>query len=76
MCEKTIEKAAQSVEGVKSADWNKETKIMEVSFDQKKTDVTKIHLAIVKAGYDTDKHKAKTTDYKGLPGCCQYDRPE
>ena len=76
MCEKTIEKAAQSVEGVKSADWNKETKIMEVSFDQKKTDVDKIHLAITKVGYDTDKHKAATTDHMGLPGCCQYERPE
>ena len=76
MCEQRIEKAALRVEGVNAVDWNKETKMIEVSFDQKKTSLDKIHMAIVKAGYDTDKHKAKTTDYNELPGCCQYDRPE
>ena len=76
MCEQRIEKAALKVEDVNAVDWNKETKMIEVSFDQKKTDVNKIHMAIVKAGYDTDKHKAESKDYKGLPGCCQYDRPQ
>ncbi len=76
MCEQRIEKAVLKVEGVTAVDWNKKTKMIEVSFDQKKTDLNKIHLAIVKAGYDTDKHKAKSKDYNELPGCCQYDRPE
>jgi len=75
-CEQRIEKAALSVEGVDAVDWNKKTKMIEVSFDQKKTDINKIHVAITKAGYDTDKKKAPTTDYKGLPGCCKYDRPK
>ncbi len=76
MCEQRIEKAASKVEGVTAVDWNKKTKMIEVSFDQKKTDVKKIHLAISKAGYDTDKRKAASNDYMGLPGCCQYDRPK
>ena len=73
---KTIEKAAKSVDGLKSADWDRKTKMIVLTFDKKKTNLHKIHMAIVKAGYDTDKLKAKTKDYMGLPGCCQYDRPE
>jgi periplasmic mercuric ion binding protein len=74
MCENRIEKAAKSVEGVQSADWNKDTKILEVTFDDSKTDVHKVHMAIAKAGHDTEMHKATDEAYKKLPPCCQYDR--
>lgn len=74
MCEKRIEKAALSVEGVSAADWNKETKQMEVTLDDSKTDVHKVHMAIAKAGHDTDMHKASKETYDALPGCCHYDR--
>jgi copper chaperone CopZ len=74
MCETRIEKAAGSVEGVTSADWDKDTKIIKVSFDPGKTDLNKIHLAIAKAGHDTDMHKASQETYDKLPGCCKYDR--
>ena len=33
MCEKRIEKAALSVDGVLAADWDKETKMIDVKFD-------------------------------------------
>jgi periplasmic mercuric ion binding protein len=74
MCEKTIEKAAKSVDGVSTADWNKESKMMEVKFDDSKTDVHKVHMAIAKAGYDTEMHKATDEAYNKLHGCCKYDR--
>lgn len=74
MCENRIEKAAQSVEGVTTADWNKETKMIEVSFDSSKTDVDKVQKAIAKVGHDTELYKAKDETYKALPGCCLYDR--
>jgi len=74
MCEKRIEKAASAVEGVSKADWDKETKMMKVTFDDSKTDVHKIHKAITKVGHDTDMHKAKDEVYNELPGCCKYDR--
>jgi copper chaperone CopZ len=74
MCEKRIEKAALSVDGVSKADWNKESKMMEVKFDDAKTDVHKVHMAIAKAGHDTEMHKAKDEAYNKLPGCCKYDR--
>ncbi|HKJ79237.1 MAG TPA: cation transporter [Prolixibacteraceae bacterium] len=74
MCEKTIEKAAKSVDGVSTADWDKESKMIQVSFDDSKTDVHKVHMAIAKAGYDTKMHKATDEAYNKLHGCCQYER--
>ncbi len=74
MCEKRIEKAAKSVDGVTAADWDQKTKMAEVTFDQSKTGLHKIHMAIAKAGHDTDMHKASDEAYKKLPGCCKYDR--
>lgn len=74
MCEKRIEKAASSVEGVSKADWNKETKLIDVTFDDAKTDIHKVHKAIAKAGHDTKMHKASDEVYNKLPGCCKYDR--
>lgn len=74
MCESRIEKAAKAVEGVSKADWDKETKMIEVTFDDAKTNVHKVHMAIAKAGHDTEMHKAKDEVYNNLPGCCKYDR--
>ncbi len=74
MCENRIEKAAKAVDGVTSADWNKETKLIEVSLDTSKTNVHKIHMAIAKAGHDTEMHKAKDETYNTLPECCKYNR--
>ncbi len=74
MCEARIEKAAKSVDGVSVADWDKETKMIEVTFDPSKTDIHKVHEAIAKAGHDTKMHKATNEAYDKLPGCCKYDR--
>lgn len=74
MCKSRIEKAAKSVEGVTTADWNKETKMIEVSFDSSKTAIDKVHKAIAKVGHDTELYKAKDEIYNALPACCLYDR--
>lgn len=74
MCEKRIEKAAMSVDGVSKADWNKETKKMEVTYDDTKTNTDKIEVAVAKVGHDTPHHKAKKEVYDALPGCCHYER--
>ncbi len=74
MCDTRIEKAAKSVEGVTAADWCLKTQILEVSFDDTKTDLDKIQIAIAKVGHDTEKHKAKDEVYNKLPGCCKYER--
>ena len=74
MCETRIEKAAKSVDGVSAADWDKETKMIEVTYNPEKIDIDKIHQAIAEAGHDTGKHKASTEVYDKLPGCCKYER--
>lgn len=74
MCEKTIEKAALSVKHVKKADWNKDTKVLVVEYQDGKVDLMDVHKAIAASGYDTDKVRAKDADYNKLHACCQYDR--
>ncbi|MCB0746422.1 MAG: heavy-metal-associated domain-containing protein [Ignavibacteriae bacterium] len=73
MCKNTIEKAANSVEGVASAKWDVDKKKIDVSFDDTKTDAMAIHNAIAASGYDTEKVAGNEEAYKNLPGCCQYD---
>lgn len=74
MCENRIEKAVNAVDGVSKADWNKETKMLDVTFDDAKTDIHKVHMAVAAVGHDTDMHKAKNEVYNDLPSCCKYDR--
>ncbi len=74
MCETRIEKAAKSVDGVTAADWNKETKMIEVSYDAGEVNIKKIHEAIAGVGHDTDLVRADDETYAGLPGCCKYER--
>ena len=73
MCKRTIEKAAM-ISGVSNADWDMESDTIKVVYDPLKTKVLDIHKAIAASGYDTEKVKAKTSTYNGLPGCCQYER--
>jgi copper chaperone CopZ len=74
MCETRIENAAKSVNGVTTAEWDKETKMLKVSYDKSKADNHKIQKAVAKVGHDTDMHKAEEKVYNALPGCCQYER--
>jgi len=76
MCEKTIESSLKNVKGVEKADWNKETKVMVVTFDPEKITLNEIKQKIADVGYDTDEVRATDKAYNGLPGCCQYERPE
>lgn len=75
MCKKRIEKAALSVEGVKSANWNEDTKMLTIQFDIYAKDVAdKIQQKIAAVGHDTEKYKADNSIYEALPGCCHYSR--
>ena len=74
MCEERIETAAKSVDGVSDADWNKETKMLAVTFDDSKTSIDKVQGVVAKAGHDTGSFTACNDSYNSLPGCCQYDR--
>ena len=74
MCEKKIEGSLANVKGVKKADWNKETNMMEVTFVESEITLEDIKKKIASVGYDTDEYKATDESYDGLPGCCQYER--
>ena len=74
ICKARIEKAAKAVDGVTSVNWDKETKLMDLTFDDSKTDVHKVEMAIANAVHDTEMHKATDETYSKLPGCCHYDR--
>ena len=73
MCKKTIEEAANSVEGVASAIWDVDQKKIDISFDDGKIDAVAIHKAIAASGYDTEQVAGNEEAYDGLPGCCKYD---
>ncbi|MBK9257330.1 MAG: cation transporter [Saprospiraceae bacterium] len=74
MCKARIDKAAKSVKGVTKADWNVDTKILSVEFDDQKTKLVDIQKAIAKVGHDNAGAKADGKVYDKLPACCQYKR--
>ena len=76
MCEKTIEVSLSDVEGVRSADWNKEDDQLSVIFSSDVISLDEIKQKVADVGYDSDSHRATDEVYNKLPGCCQYDRPE
>ena len=73
MCKSTIEKAANSLDGVSSATWNIDQKTILVSYDSLNINELSIHNAISASGYDTEKVLGNLEAYNNLPGCCQYD---
>lgn len=73
MCKETIE-GSLKVDGITKADWNVDSKIITVSYDDKKISLDQIQKNIASVGYDNEKYKGDDKAYSELPGCCQYDR--
>ena len=71
-CRKKIVKAAEKVDGVQEAEWNKKTKVFTATFDDVVTSKKSITMAILAAGYDVEDQKGDDKAYDNLPGCCQY----
>lgn len=74
MCKKTIESALLKNPNIKRANWNVDTKMIEVEYNPHSISLDEVHHLIANSGYDTDKVKAPEAAYKKLPGCCQYER--
>jgi mercuric ion binding protein len=72
MCKSRIEKAANGVDGVKTAAWDQKSQELKVTFDEKKTSIEAIQKAVVAVGHDSGKLKADDKVYNALPGCCKY----
>ena len=73
MCKKTIEKSLK-VEGLATADWNKDSKIITVVYDSTALNLTKIQQNIAAAGYDNDGQRGDDAAYANLHSCCHYER--
>ncbi|QLH30009.1 MAG: heavy metal translocating P-type ATPase [Candidatus Parvibacillus calidus] len=74
MCKQRIESNVRAIKGVKSASWNKETKVLTVTYNPMKIDIMDVHKKIASVGRDTELVKADDAVYDKLPNCCHYDR--
>jgi periplasmic mercuric ion binding protein len=73
MCKKHIEKSALEA-GATTANWDKKTKFLQISYDPAVTNSAKIQTYVAASGYDTQDVKASDSTYYKLEECCQYDR--
>lgn len=74
MCKANIEGALKEKDGVLSKNWNKDSKMLLVTFDSSKIAIQQIGEKIAGAGYDNQYAKATNAAYFNLPLCCQYKR--
>ena len=73
MCKSAIEKAG-SIKNIASVNWDENTKIAAITYDEKKTNQDEVLKRIALAGYDSDQFLAPDDAYSKLPKCCQYER--
>ena len=73
MCETKIEKAG-NLKNIAKVDWDADTKMATLTYDESKTNQDEILKRIALVGYDSEKFLAPADAYSKLPGCCQYDR--
>jgi copper chaperone CopZ len=74
-CESIIEKAGNEKK-IAKVDWNKDTKMASITFDDTKTNIDEILKKIALSGYDNEKYLAPNDVYAKLRECCQYERKE
>ena len=73
MCKTKIEKAG-NLKNIAKVDWNEDTKMATITYDESKTNQDEILKRIALVGYDSEKFLAPADVYSKLPSCCQYDR--
>ncbi|MBC7412481.1 MAG: copper chaperone [Bacteroidia bacterium] len=73
MCKKTIEKAANKSKDAKGS-WNRETKVLTLTYNTKKTTSNEVLKRIADVGYDNEKYVASQASYDNLHECCKYER--
>ena len=73
MCKNRIQKTLK-IEGIASAAWDTETKLLAVTYDASKISNDDIQKKIAAVGHDTEKYSADDKVYEKLPSCCHYER--
>jgi copper chaperone CopZ len=76
MCKATIEGSLKKKDGIISKSWNKDTKMLTVTYDSSKTTIKKIAQKVADVGYDNVYVTATDEAYNKLHTCCHYDRPK
>ncbi len=72
-CKHRIQNALK-VEGIKAANWDENTELLTVQYNDKMIKLDKIHSLVAAVGHDTEKVKASELVYNALPDCCRYPR--
>lgn len=70
MCKDKIE-TALDLPGISFAEWDKETKVLTVRYNDKKVSEDLIHQTISTLGYATDKMTADKANQAKLANCCK-----
>ena len=73
LCKERIENAVKE-EGASSASWDKDTKMLTVTYNPSKTSNDKLSKKLASVGHDTEKYRAPDDVYNKLPACCHYER--
>lgn len=76
MCKLRIEKASIKTKGIKTAKWDMASHVLQVVYDERKTDLTTLKKNIAAVGHDTDEFKASDEAYNGIDDCCKYRDPQ
>jgi len=71
MCEDRIEEALD-VKGVKMAEYDLESHILNIAYNSEKITEDEIHALLNAAGHDTEKSKATEEQYNTVHNCCKY----
>lgn len=74
MCKDRIERAAYSVRGVRTANWDQDKQTLTLAFRSDRTDLETIERAIAKAGHDTENFITDEETHANLHHCCIYPR--
>ena len=69
-CKENIEQALD-IPGISYAEWNVESKMLTVRYNDKKIALDDIHEIISNVGYATSERKANLDAQKKLSACCQ-----
>lgn len=72
LCQDEVERASKYLPGVRFAYWLQGEQMLLVDFDESRTNIDSISIAIARHGYDTERHKADDFVYKRLAFQCRY----
>jgi outer membrane receptor for ferrienterochelin and colicins len=75
MCQDRIENAALLTPGVRTAEWDMDSKTLTVTLGPEAFETGQLHRNIAGVGHDTDQMRAPDEVYDNLHYCCKY-RPE